>query len=1025
MPDTPLYFRLLGPLHVLVGDEPIALTSSRERKLLTLLLLSRGQVVPVERIIEALWDDEPPATAKGQIQTCVFTLRQQFRERGSGELLRTVSAGYAIEVPVECFDVAEFERLLGEAATDTADGRPEQAIEHYRAALALWRGPAAANVDGRLLQAIAGRLNEDRIRAQEECFDLELSLGQHSRLIGELSELVEYHPLREHLRAQHMLALYRSARQAEALESFHEVRRILQDDLGLQPGDELTALQQAILSQDPVLDAPREPHGPVRQPAAPHQVMPRQLPAAISDFTGRLDLLDEITAMLTDPPADDADRSLPIACLGGGGGVGKTVLAVQAAHAVRHAYPDGQLFVQGQGADGRPADPMDLLARLISSLGGSAKSLPENLTDRTAVYRSWLSDRRVIIVLDDLAGVRHATALLPGNPACAVIITSRKPLTSLPGARHFKVASLHEQACVELLSTVVGADRVAAEPDAVRDLVRLCAHLPLAVRIAAAKLATRPYWPIGQMVHRMRDEMRRLDELAIDGLGIRATLTESFTGLGPRAQQLLVRLSLLGTADFGCWVSAPLLDVDFDDASDVLDELVSASLVEVRVDDIGPPRFQLHDLVRIYAQERLATTEGTLGRTVTLRRLLSCWLSLTVEAHRRAYGADYGVHGTTEAWDLPEYACDLVLGRPMDWLRQERAGLVRAVGLAARIGLDELCWDLAVTLVTLFEADYLLEDWRKTHRTALLATREAGNARGEAAVLCSLGHLALVERHHDAPQHFEPARDAFAALGDTHGHALALSGLAFCDLVEGRYEQSLRRFDEALAGFRAVGAEIGAIDALGNMAQIKMDWEDYSHAGRFLDEALSRCGQLRSSRIYAQLQYRLADLRLRTGDLAGAEQTLDAVLDVVTGNGDLLGQASTLACLGGVKVRQGRYGAAEEDLATSLAISRRMESNPIRGRALLSLAELSLAQADWNRANALVSEGLVVFSETGSAGVMRARFLAVKARIDDQVGNPMTADAARREALKLVGDADTALARALTEAIEAAELEPR
>ncbi|MFC0541585.1 AfsR/SARP family transcriptional regulator [Kutzneria chonburiensis] len=1014
MSDTPLYFRLLGPLHVLVGDEPIMLTSSRERKLLALLLFSRGQVVPVERIIEALWDDEPPATAKGQIQTCVFTLRQQFRERGSGELLRTQAAGYAIEVPGECFDVAEFERLLGEAATNSADGRPEQAIEHYRAALGLWRGPTAATVDGRLLQAIAGRLNEDRIRAQEECIDLELSLGRHSRLVGELSELVEYHPLREHLRAQHMLALYRSARQAEALESFHEVRRILQDDLGIQPGDELTALHQAILAQDPALDTPREPRGSTRQTAAP-----RQLPAAISDFTGRQDLLEELTTLLTVPPADDAGRPLPIACLTGGGGVGKTVLAVQAAHAVRHAYPDGQLFVQSQGPDGRPADPMDLLARLISSLGGPAKSLPENLTDRTAVYRSWLSDRRMIIVLDDLAGVRHATALLPGTPACAVIITSRRPLTSLPGARHIKVGSLDEDACVDLLTKVVGADRVAAEPDAVRDLVRLCAHLPLAVRIAAAKLATRPYWMIGQLVHRMRDEMRRLDELAIDGLGIRATLTESFTGLGACAQQLLVRLSLLGTADFGCWVSAPLLDVDFDEASDALDELVGASLVEVRVDDTGPPRFRLHDLVRIYAQERLASTEGTLGRTSTLRRLLSCWLSLTVEAHRRACGADYGVHGTTESWDLPEYARDLMLGQPMDWLRQERAGLLRAVGLAARIGLDELCWDLAVTLVPLFEADYLVEDWRKTHRTALLATRQAGNARGEAAVLCSLGNLALVERHQDAPQHFEPARDAFAALGDTHGHALALSGLAFCDLVEGRYEQSLRRFDEALAGFRAVGAEIGAIDALCNMAQIKMDWEDYAHAGRLLDDALSRCGQLRSTRIYAQLQYRVADLRLRTGDLAGAEQTLGAVLDVVMDTGDLLGQASTLAGLGAVKVRQGRYGSAEQDLATSLAISRRMESNPIRGRALLALAELSVAQCDWNRANALVSEGLVVFSETGSAGVTRARFLAVKARIDDQFGNPMTAAAARREALQLVGDADTALSRALAEAIEA------
>src|ERR1700677_3980836 len=319
-------FRLLGPIEGFIGDNAVEFTSGRQRKLMALLLFYRGQVVPLDRIIDAIWEGEPPVTANGQVQTCVFGLRRQFRELGTGDLIRTAPIGYAIHVPDGSLDIVNFERLAGEGAACAAEGRPEEAVRSPRAALALWRGQGAANVDGRLRWAIAGRVNEDRIRVVEECVDLELSLGRHHRLVGELSELVASYPLRERLRAQHMLALYRSGRQAEALESFQEVRQVLVDDLGLQPGEELSAMQRAILAQDTAIGLPREVTHRAASHASPYMGVPRQLPATTADFTGRQRLLSEIPRKLSAPPPQAAGRCLPVACLKGEGGAGNTKL---------------------------------------------------------------------------------------------------------------------------------------------------------------------------------------------------------------------------------------------------------------------------------------------------------------------------------------------------------------------------------------------------------------------------------------------------------------------------------------------------------------------------------------------------------------------------------------------------------------------------------------------------------------------------------------------------------------------------
>jgi DNA-binding SARP family transcriptional activator/Tfp pilus assembly protein PilF len=1015
-------FRLLGSLEVMTQGNLVPLNSNRLRVVLAMLLFHEGRVVSLERIIDALWDDDPPLTAKGQVQTCISTLRQQFAFLGGTGLISTNSVGYTIRVPAGSLDIAVFESLVSRAREQVEVGA-ESAAAEFRSALALWRGPAAADVRSELVQTMATRLNEDRLAVLEECIQLELALGRHRELVGELSELTKAYPLHESLRAQHMLALYRSARQAAALESFQEGRRILREELGVEPSERLRTLQERILNSDPSLELRSDidlDAGPALSGARAESAatVPRQLPAAIADFTGRQEMLADLIALLATPDEPDGRRFLPVASLNGKGGVGKTALALHVAHAVRHLYPDGQLFIQLHDADGQPLTPMELIAALLRSLGLPPMALPDQMAERTAIYRSWLGDKRVLIVLDDAHSVSQVTALIPGSPNCGVIITSQNPLASLPGAAHFEIGELDEAECVELLARLIGPERIAAAPAAAPTLVRLCGCLPLALRIVAAKLAARRHWSIGQMILRLTDESRRLDELALSGFGIRTTLSTSYDGLSSAAQRLFLRLSLLGTTDFAPWVSAPLLDRDLDAAIDVLEELVEARLLEVRMREDGSSRFRLHDLVRIYALERLAADEQPTARADALQRLLACWLSLASEAHRRAYGGNYWLlHGQAVKWSLPEDHRDLLLASPLRWFRAERAGLVLAITQAAQAGLDELCWDLAGTAVTLFESEYLVEDWQKTHELALDATRGAGNTRGEAAVLFSIGTLALNGRLGDAVRHLEPALRIFSELGDLHGRALALGGLAIADRLSGRGPEALVRYGQALAGYRAVGDLVGEVNALANMAQIEMHAENYPVAQRLLDQARELSRSLSAPRIAAQTEIRLADLYVRTGNLDQAEQSYRSVLAAVREEGEIVGEAYALAGLGEVRIRQGRYDLAEADLATALRLSTHMPSNLVHGPVLLNLAMLHLARRELERATPFISDALVIFSETGPAPVWRARFLELQAQIDELTGNPTAATSARQQALGLVGGADAALSRRLSAAI--------
>jgi DNA-binding SARP family transcriptional activator len=985
-------FQLLGSLEVVTGDKPHQIKSARQRILLSMLLLHANQLVPTGVLIDAVWNETPPATARTQIHACISSLRRYLARIGAASEITTSPVGYML-VMRDRLDIETFEELVsrGRAADEAED-----AIAELRAALDLWRGPAVAGIERTVVQAMATRLNENRIVVLEETIDLALSLGRHRDLIGELGELVRLYPLREKLRAQHMLCLYRLARQADALESFREARQIFMDELGLDPGAELRELERAILANDHRLDLEQGNEGAPPRARPAHPAIPCQTPAAIADFTGRRDLMQTLIELLSAPPEPDGNRYVPLVVLTGKGGVGKTALALQVAHAVRQNFPDGQLFAQLTEADGQPIRAPVLLEQFLRALGLPSNAMPSNLAERAAAYRTALGDRRVLIVLDNVESAGQVLPLIPGSADCAVIVTSRGPLSDLQGAHHFEVQDLDEQTSIKLLTKVIGPERVHSEEAAALAIVRLCGGVPLALRILAAKLAQRPHWRLEKMVRRLTDDERRLDELTLGGVGIRTTLTLSYSGLSDTARRLFLRLSLLGMADFAFWVCAPLLDLDIDAAADLLDTLIEARLVEVWVPEDGTPRFHLHDLVRIYALERLTAEESTTERVLALQRLLRCWLGLAIEAHRRSYGGDFAVlHSSTSPWTMPAELVDELLNNPITWFRAERAGLVSAIIQAGQAGLDELCWDLALTSVTLFESDHHIEDWYKTHEVALAVVRRAKNLRGEAALLCSLGNLSMRQSPSRGAEYLESALAIFEKIDDTHGRALALSFLGYADRQCAQYGRGLVRYLAALEGFRAVGDRASESDALTSIAQIHMVCGRPELAEGFLSQALVICESLNSPRIAAQTNYRLGEFLLSRGELEAANRTFRSVLDLVRDQHDLVGEAYALIGLGQVHARQRLHDLAETELLSALTLSRQVGDNLIHTRVLLALADAFMASGKPELAVPLVNEATVVIGEIGPSTIRREHVLDLRSRLDQQIGlAPKPADSA-------------------------------
>ncbi|WP_158692664.1 AfsR/SARP family transcriptional regulator [Streptomyces roseochromogenus] len=837
--------------------------------MLAALLIDANNIVAMERLVAVMWDTNAPATAVRQVQDAVSGLRRNLVARGApGTLISTRRGGYEIHLAQDQLDLLEFDHQRHLAEQHTT---PFETAVALRRALACWRGNALADTPSQALEIDAARLNEKRAATHKQCLAIELDLGRHREVIDELTALLREHPYDEQVAEHLMVALYRCRRQGEALQVYERLRRTLADELGVDPTPPLQALHQRILTADPALAATIPANGPSATPPespapaapGPAMAMPvRQLPFDVPDFVGRADALAEVARLLD----VSAPNRAPVAVIVGGPGVGKSCLVTHAARLASALFPDGQLYLNLAGTSDEPRDPALMLAEALRALSIAGSAIPNGLSERAALYRSLLADRQMLVVLDDAGHADQVLPLLPGADGCAVLITSRTLLTQLPGARHIDLDVLSPAEARELFTGIIGRRRVEREPAEADAILDCCGNLPLAIRIASAKLTGRPAWSLRVLRERIEDESRRLAELRIGDLSVRASVDLSLRLLPADAVRALSLLGLLGAYTLPGWVVGPLLDRS--DGEEVLDTLVDASLVRLTATDaIGQPRYRLHDLIRTCAME-IAAPLPTADKRDAIVRVLSVWLDLVRRGTDRLPGGLLAAApGSAPRRSLPDAVVDRLMADPFGWFDAERDNLLGAVKLAVDWGLDELAWELAAGTATYYDHRCLYQDWQHGHRLALGAAEAAGNVRGASVLLRGLGQLHIYQDEFDrATRALESSIELCRDGGDKLGEALSVATLSTVSRVQGRDDEALERVEQALAiavgeGDRHIEAQLSC-----SMAVMRLMQGQLEEAESWFTGALRLARELDDEHRVAVVLRRFSRLHDRRGD---------------------------------------------------------------------------------------------------------------------------------------------------------------
>jgi DNA-binding SARP family transcriptional activator len=613
-------FRILGPVEIQGDAGLIELSASKVRTVLASLLLARGRVVSDSRLATVLWGEDPPATADAQIQTYVSRLRQRL---GAAVRIARQRPGYLLRIAADQLDLVTFEQLAASGHDALVAGRYAEASDTLKHASAIWRGPALGGVTEFLSDLELPRLEEARLTVLEDRVDADLALGLHTTLVAELTGLVAGQPLRERARAQLMITLHRCGRQPDALASYHDYRRLLVAELGIDPGPDLQELHQAILAGDPTLDV-QPVGGPVPADRPPLDTQRAPLPPDIANFTGRDKQVAEIVTSVRSSTTVSHGRRVAH-LITGMAGVGKTALAVHAAHRLAGDFPDGQIYVDLDAAGPTPADALTLL---LPALGVAGSAMPSSVDHRTELYNSRLARRSVLVVLDNVKRAEQVRPLLPADPHCAALLVGRTRLTALEGVRMTDVGVLTHSRSLELLAKVVDRGRVAAEPEAAARIVRQCGYLPLALRIAGARLAAKPHWQLSRMAALLSNGRQLLDELCHADLEVRASVAGSLTDLAEPARRALRLLALPNIPRFTSWAAAVVLDVPLVIAHDLLEQLVDARLLEATwLPGTNQINYAFHNIVRLFARECALREETAEARYAALNRAFGNWPS--------------------------------------------------------------------------------------------------------------------------------------------------------------------------------------------------------------------------------------------------------------------------------------------------------------------------------------------------------------------------------------------------------------
>ncbi|TCK22281.1 AfsR/SARP family transcriptional regulator [Pseudonocardia endophytica] len=999
---------VLGSLELRIQGERVRIGGRRECVVLAALAQRPNRVVPVETLVDAVWGEEPPTTARAQIQSSVHRLRKHLG--GTGQAIETQPSGYRLHIADGVLDSERFAGLVGDVGPLTEAGDIEGAVAVLDEALALWTGPAFHGVDSDLVRQGAVALQDDRLAAVEERVRLLLELGRHESVVGELRTLCAENPLRERLRGLLMLALYRSGRQVESLEVYREARRTLLTEAGVEPGTELQELEHAILNRHAELDPPTTPQaGPADGgPARPGS--PRQLPMCAADFVGRQDRVAEILEVLDAAEHDDASRfAVPVIAISGAGGVGKSALALRVAHEIADRYPDGHLYADLHG-DPRMENTHAQLARFLHALGYGESTIPEDPQERAATFRTRLAGQRQLLVLDNASTEDQVMPLLPGNPLCAVIVTSRMRLCGLPGAHWIDLDLFDDATSTEMLAEIVVDGRTVDEPGPTADLVRYCGRLPLALRIAGTRLASRPHWKVAELTRRLADEARRLDEFSYRGMDLRPSMALTYGTLPEQAKRLFRLLAVPEVPEFSVWTAASLLDTGVDEAEHLLETLVDARMVEYRQHEGSQIRYGFHELVRFYARELSEQVESDGERRAALHRMLGAWMTIAQQAHRHEYGGDHLVlHGTAPRWTVPPHLVSEELSAmPAGRLETEPETITAVIRQAAALEMDELCWDLVLTSVNLFAVRGLLDEWLETVDMTHRLCERTDNRTGRAAMLYAMGTLRAMQQKGlgDAPRYYSGALDLFRADGNEHGQALVLTGWAAVDRIRGDVPAMLERYGDALVRMRQVGDPAGEARVLSGLAAHHVGERDHETAETLLTDALRLSREAGHLRGEIDVITGFVTLYLATGRISAARTAIHRVLREVRAVGDRIGEARALYGLAAVRHKEGRLDSAETTAAGALVMAEEAGDPLVVGETRHLLGEIGMIRGEESAAEGHLVAATALFRDL-EGHLLQARSLALLAEVRDSLGEIDQAAEAAARANALLSDIDS------------------
>ncbi|MFC6021995.1 tetratricopeptide repeat protein [Plantactinospora solaniradicis] len=963
---------ILGSVRAWRGQHHIDFSSPGQRTVLGLLALAAGRPMTRAEIIDALWDDDrPPPTATNIIQTHVKNLRRLLEPNRQTHtrsvVLPRVGDGYAMAVPAQNLDLLRFRELAGAAAEAQRRGDPSSSARLLQRALALWRG--APLVDAPLLarhpKVVA--LIEERRAAVSRYGEVMIATGRAADVLPALEEAAAHSPLDETAQGLLIRAYHAMGRRDRAVSAFREVRQRLIEELGVEPGPELAAAYRAALrTPDQGPAAPARPAGrPQGDPVRP--AGPAQLPADVSGFIGRSAETSMLDRLLLRPPEEGrAEASaVPTVVLSGTAGVGKTALALRWGHRARHRFPDGQLYVNLRGYDiDQPMPAREALAGFVRALGVPGTEVPFDLDECAARYRSQLDGRRMLIVLDNAASVDQVRPLLPGSASCAVLVTSRDTLAGLvarDGADRIGLDLLSTADSVELLWRTLG-ERVARESEAAAALAGRCARLPLALRVAAELILTRPTAPLAVLVRELADEQGRLHLLDAGGdprTGVRAVLSWSYQQLAPAAARAFRMLGLHPGPDIDRYAAAAFFGTEPEQARQLLDTLARAHLVQPE----GDQRYTFHDLLRAYAAERCAADESVAEADAALDRLFDYELFAAAAAMDMLYPAERHRRprvGTPSVSPAP--IADPQAAR--EWLDAERATLVATAVRAAERGRSSHAIRMTLTMLRYLESGGYFAEAERMHEHALGAARDTGDRINEAHLLTGLAVMCAQQgRYAPAIERLRRAVVLCREHGDSAGEARALGNLGHVHQRQGRYAEAAVALRDALLLCRRVGDRAGEARAAGNLGHVLLRQGGYREATVHLRSSAILCQRIGDATGEAYALSSLGDLHMRVGRLPRAASRYQRALALFEAVGDRAGEAHALDGLGRVRLRQGDHASALTAIEQALTLLRRVgerageaSSTNSLGESLYRLGEPARARTEHSTALTLATE---------------------------------------------------------------------